>query len=83
MSDTTVTWPKKSREWNDILMDSTIWDDFKFRDDDIVIATWAKAGTTWTQQIVGQLVFNGAEGLPVMDLAPWIDLGCFAATACF
>ena len=74
MSDTTVNWPKKSREWHDILMDSTIWDDFKFRDDDIVIATWAKAGTSWTQQIVGQLVFNGAEGLPVMDLAPWIDL---------
>jgi len=74
MSDTTITWPTKSREWNDILMDSTIWDDFKFRDGDIVIATWAKSGTTWTQQIVGQLVFNGAEGLPVMDLAPWIDM---------
>ena len=74
MSDTPVAWPKKSREWHDILMDSTIWDDFKFRDGDIIIGTWAKSGTTWTQQIVGQLVFNGAENLPVMDLAPWIDL---------
>ena len=55
-------------------MDSTRWDDFKFRDGDIVIGTWAKSGTTWMQQIVGQLVFSGAEDLAVMDLAPWIDL---------
>ena len=34
-----------------------------FRDDDIVICTWAKSGTTWTQQIVGQLVFGGEPGL--------------------
>ena len=40
-------------------MDSTVWNDFQFRDDDIIIATYAKSGTTWTQQIVGQLVFGG------------------------
>ena len=72
-----IRWPQKAREFNDNLMDSTRWDDFKFRDGDIVIGTWAKAGTTWTQQIVGQLIFEGAEGLAVMDLAPWIDLRLF------
>jgi aryl sulfotransferase len=55
-------------------MDSTIWNDFRFRDDDIVIGTYAKSGTTWTQQIVGQLVFNGAENVNVAELSPWLDL---------
>ncbi len=40
-----IRWPQKTREVNDNFMDSTRWDDFKFRDGDIVIGTWAKAGT--------------------------------------
>jgi aryl sulfotransferase len=55
-------------------MDSTRWNDFAFRDGDIVIGTWAKSGTTWTQQIVSQLIFNGTEGIPVGDIAPWVDM---------
>jgi aryl sulfotransferase len=55
-------------------MDSTIWNDFKFRDDDIVIATYAKAGTTWMQQIVSQLLFGGNEGVANDDVSPWVDL---------
>ena len=74
MTKTDVAYPKKSRDLHNMLMDSTRWDGFKFRDDDIVIDTWAKSGTTWTQQIVSQLIFNGAEDLPAMDLAPWLDL---------
>lgn len=69
--------PQRTRELKNVLMDSTRWDSFKFRDGDIVIDTWAKSGTTWTQQIVGQLVFNGEESLPVMDIAPWFDMRCF------
>ena len=55
-------------------MDSTAWDRFKFRDDDVVIASYAKSGTTWMQQIITQLIFDGAEGLPVSKLSPWVDL---------
>jgi aryl sulfotransferase len=55
-------------------MDSTRWNDFAFRDGDIVIATWAKSGTTWMQQIISQLIFQGAEDIPSMDLAPWLDM---------
>ncbi len=67
-------WPKKTREYQSHHFDSTFWNDFKFRDDDIIISTYAKSGTTWMQQIVSQLLFNGAEGLPTSEMSPWLDL---------
>ncbi|HEV2748868.1 MAG TPA: sulfotransferase domain-containing protein [Allosphingosinicella sp.] len=67
-------WPRKTRELHSHHFDSTIWNDFRFRDDDIVIGTYAKSGTTWTQQIVAQLIFNGAEGINVPEISPWLDL---------
>ncbi|HEX6010984.1 MAG TPA: sulfotransferase domain-containing protein [Geminicoccaceae bacterium] len=67
-------WPEKTRELHNHHFDSTIWNDFRFRDDDIVIATYAKSGTTWVQQIVAQLLFAGAEGLEVAEMSPWLDL---------
>jgi len=69
-----ITYPTKTREFQNHHFDSTIWNDFKFRDDDIVIATYAKSGTTWMQQIVSQLLFGGAEGLNVAEMSPWLDL---------
>lgn len=66
--------PTKTRELNSHHFDSTIWNDFRFRDDDIVISTYAKSGTTWMQQIVAQLLFNAEEGLEVAEMSPWIDL---------
>jgi aryl sulfotransferase len=67
-------WPIKTREIHNHHMDSTIWNGFAFRDDDIVIGTYAKSGTTWTQQIISQLIFNGAEALEVAEMSPWLDL---------
>ena len=67
-------WPKKTKEMQSNHFDSTIWNDYNFRADDIIIATYAKTGTTWVQQIVSQLIFNGTEGLPVADMSPWLDL---------
>lgn len=69
-----IQWPVKTRELKNHHIDSTFWNEFKFRDDDIIIATYGKAGTTWVQQIVSQLIFNGEEGLPVADMSPWVDL---------
>ncbi len=66
--------PQKQRELHNHHFDSTIWNDFKFRPDDIIISTYAKSGTTWTQQIVAQLLFDGAEGLEVANMSPWLDL---------
>jgi Sulfotransferase domain len=69
-----MTWPRKTRELRTQLFDSTVWNEFRFRPDDIVIATYGKAGTTWTQQIVGQLIFGGREGIDVAKLSPWLDM---------
>jgi aryl sulfotransferase len=66
--------PRKTREIHNHHMDSTIWNQFAFRDDDVVIATYAKSGTTWTQQIVGQLIFLGDESIAIHDVSPWLDL---------
>ena len=69
-----IVWPIKTREIHNHHMKSTVWNDFKFRDDDIVIATYGKSGTTWMQQILAQLIFKGAEGIDVSPLSPWLDL---------
>ena len=69
-----IQWPRKTREFHNHHFDSTVWNNFKFRDDDIVIGTWGKSGTTWTQQIVGQLLFNGDPDVAVSELSPWVDL---------
>lgn len=69
-----IVWPVKTRELHNHHFDSTIWNDFKFRDDDIVIATYAKSGTTWMQQIVAQLLFKGDPTLEVAEMSPWLDL---------
>jgi aryl sulfotransferase len=74
MANPAIDWPHKTRELHNHHFDSTIWNGFKFRDGDIVIATYAKSGTTWVQQIVSQLIFNGAEDLPVAEMSPWLDL---------
>jgi aryl sulfotransferase len=70
-------WSVAPRVMRNHTMDSTRWYDFRYRDGDIVIGTWAKTGTTWLQQIVGQLVFGPVEGLPVFDYSPWIEHRCF------
>ena len=74
MPQMSPAWPVKTRELHNHHFDSTIWNDFAFRDDDVVIGTYAKSGTTWTQQIVAQLIFQGAEDLEVAEMSPWLDL---------
>jgi aryl sulfotransferase len=66
--------PQKTRELHNHHFDSTIWNELDFRDDDIVIATYAKSGTTWMQQIVAQLLFQGDPTLSVAEMSPWLDL---------
>ncbi|WP_422365480.1 sulfotransferase domain-containing protein [Pelagibius sp.] len=74
MNDRETALPQKTRELHNHHFDSTVWNDLTFRDDDIVIATYAKSGTTWLQQIVGQLIFNGRGNVPIAEMSPWLDL---------
>ncbi len=69
-----VAWPVKQREIDNHHMNSRVWDRITFRDDDVVIATYGKSGTTWMQQIVGQLIFKGAEDVDISHMSPWVDL---------
>ena len=69
-----MAWPQKTKEMHNHHFDSTVWNDFKFRDDDIVISTYAKSGTTWMQQIVSQLLFAGETDQDTQAMSPWIDL---------
>ena len=70
----TIVWPTKTREMHNHHVDSTIWNDFRFRDDDIIIATYAKSGTTWMQQIIAQMLFGPDPNLEVAEMSPWLDL---------
>jgi aryl sulfotransferase len=54
------------------------WRDFEVRENDVVISTSYKAGTTWMQAIIGTIIFH-ETGIPapVMELSPWLDMRVF------
>ena len=66
--------PVKTRELHNHHMDSTIWNEFEFRDGDVVVGTWAKSGTTWMQQIIGQLLLGPDPDIRAAELSPWLDI---------
>lgn len=74
MAEITKAWPVKRREMQNHHFDSTVWNAFNFRDGDVVIATYGKSGTTWTQQIVGQILSDGAGDIAINESSLWLDL---------
>ena len=63
------------RRYRGFIADSARWEGFEFRGDDIVIATPAKCGTTWMQNIVGMLVLGRTDlGRPITEISPWLDM---------
>lgn len=66
--------PKCSKVYQNHHLDGTRWDSFRPRNDDIVIATSYKSGTTWTQAIVANLLFpNQQFPEPIWKMSPWLD----------
>jgi len=67
--------PQRTRIYQNHHMDSTRWDYFEPRDNDIVIATSYKAGTAWTQAIVAHLLFpDGNFPVAPFEMSPWLDM---------
>src|SRR5262245_5132269 len=58
-------------------LDSTRWFRFTSRPGDIMIATWAKSGTTWVQAIIAELLFKGCFEDSVNSISPWLENRCF------
>jgi aryl sulfotransferase len=69
---------REPKPYRSAIMDSSRWRDFRPRADDIIIATFAKVGTTWMQRIVDLLVFQSPEPRPLHQLSPWLDATIFA-----
>jgi aryl sulfotransferase len=71
--------PQVNRTYQNFAADSTRWQRYEPRPNDIVISTPAKSGTTWTQEIVRQLVFCGQPHAPERDslalsqVSPWLE----------
>lgn len=61
--------------YRNVVYDSVRWTDFAFRDDDIVISTPPKCGTTWMQNLCAMLVLDAVEfDRPLAEISPWLDM---------
>lgn len=67
-----------TREFRTATMDCRRWDNYRPRPDDIIVATYPKCGTTWTQRIVDLLVFQTPEPRQFLASSPWLDATFFA-----
>ncbi len=67
--------PERTKTYQNHHLDGTRWDAYRPRDGDIVIATSYKAGTTWTQGIVANLLFpDQAFPQPPWQMSHWLDM---------
>eukprot|EP01083_Nonionella_stella_P156007 504677_1 len=63
-------------------MDTTIWNDVTPDDGDIFITSPAKCGTTWTHEIVAQLLYNGRYQ-QVLNIESVWEISVWAALSIF
>jgi aryl sulfotransferase len=70
------------KRYRNVVSDSARWIGFRFRDDDIVISTPAKCGTTWMQTLCVMLVLDTIEfDRPLAEISPWLDMQTNELTA--
>lgn len=66
--------PKRTVTYRGPITDSTRWDGFEVRADDVIISTPPKCGTTWSQSITcmmiqGKVDFEGS----LAKISPWLE----------
>lgn len=67
--------PGETSLFKNFVYNSERWAGFAFRDDDIVISTPAKSGTTWMQMQCALLLFRTADlPAPLAKVSPWLEM---------
>ena len=65
--------PQVTRVYQHPNLDSTRWQHYTPRDDDIIIVTSYKSGTTWMQMIVKHLIIQNGKWDSFHDISPWLE----------
>lgn len=68
-----VLMPEVKQVYQNHHLDSTRWEDYIPRNDDIIIATSIRSGTTWLQTIVMHLIFQDLKPRSIGDFSPWLE----------
>jgi len=69
-----MEYPPQNKKYLGPITDTSRWDNFQHRPDDIFICTPPKCGTTWTQAICALLVFGTVDhGQQTSKISPWVD----------
>jgi aryl sulfotransferase len=69
-----LRWPNSPAVMQNALMDSERWKSITIREGDAIIASYGKSGTTWVQQIIGQILSKGDPSVEVAKASPWIEM---------
>lgn len=69
----TQTLPEMKHTYQNHHLDSTRWEHYKPRGDDVIVATPYKCGTTWTQTIILHLIFQDLQPRS-LEISPWLDV---------
>lgn len=66
--------PKVTRTYKNHHLDSTRWNEYQPRPSDVIVTTSYKAGTTWVQQILHEMLHGTANPMPeFQEVTPWPD----------
>jgi len=65
--------PQRTKSFENVRIDSGRWDHYVPRKGDVVVATYAKNGTTWMEHIVLHLIHRGPPKPTIHEVSIWVD----------